>query len=254
MPRPARLFPCLCFVAIAFDWLDSLYQIIARRECEISKTVPKNRNEFCLPNVTHDRISVTSLFFTIFSSLRHTHKPFTHRFRLDVYTPCFSLFCFVFRFVFFFFSYSFAIYLFVICVTLFVFGTWQSQCVYKSQNRIEIAGRFRTNQLTVLHVKKKFTVSEYVFFPSFFVPRFSFIFSTPIRLENSIRTMCVCVCWLPNQLSRSCVFVFGVFGRWSLPHKMYTLRLSKFYIHHFVSARTGNHLASQVASSPKENE
>lgn len=124
MPRPARLFPCLCFVAIAFDWLDSLYQIIARRECEISKTVPKNRNEFCLPNVTHDRISVTSLFFTIFSSLRHTHTPFTHRFRLDVYTPCFSLFCFVFRFVFFFFFFfrTRSLFIYLLFVSLYLFS------------------------------------------------------------------------------------------------------------------------------------
>lgn len=59
--------------AIAFDWSLPLctctgfrysHQLIARRKCGAINCVKKNRNEFCLPNVTHDRLSLGSYTFS----------------------------------------------------------------------------------------------------------------------------------------------------------------------------------------------
>lgn len=142
--------------------------------------------------------------------------------------------------------------------------TWQSQCVYKSRHELQIAGRFHTNQLTVLHVKKKFTVSLsalsmfilyssccffflfallrfvsvlchsfsalFYFYFTFFCTNFSFA----IRLENRtspLAPMYWCVSSLPPNAHNGC---------------------QTGYIHHVVSARTGNHLGSQVISLPKQ--
>lgn len=156
-------------------------------------------------------LSVTSLFSQYFPRC-DTNTPFS--FQLSTHTV-FSLFWLVpFRFViiFIFFSCSFAIYLFAICVTLFVFGTWKSQCVYKSRIELKLLAGFAQINWQFCMSKRCSPWASLFFSIVFRSSRFR-LFSRRDKI-GEYPSVCGCVSErvfrLPNQRGRCCVWVFGV--------------------------------------------